>query len=38
MSPNYVFDPSSPKIVDRTNWFAAHADRAALNDARPTRP
>ena len=38
MSPNYVFDPSSPKIVDRTNWFAAPADRAALNDARPTRP
>jgi len=38
MSPNYVFDPSSPKIVDRTNWFAAPADRSALNDARPTRP
>jgi small-conductance mechanosensitive channel len=38
MSPNYVFDPSSPKIVDRTNWFAAPADPAALNDARPTRP
>jgi small-conductance mechanosensitive channel len=37
MSPNYVFDPSSPKIVDRGNWFAAPADRAALNDARPTR-
>ncbi|HET9269255.1 MAG TPA: mechanosensitive ion channel domain-containing protein, partial [Vicinamibacterales bacterium] len=38
MSPNYVFDPSSPKIVDRANWFAPPADRAALNDARPTRP
>jgi small-conductance mechanosensitive channel len=38
MSPNYVFDPSSPKIVDRANWFAAPADRAALNDARPARP
>jgi small-conductance mechanosensitive channel len=38
MSPNYVFDPSAPKVVDRSNWFAAPADRAALNDARPARP
>jgi small-conductance mechanosensitive channel len=37
MSPNYVFDPSSPKVVDRSNWFAPPADRTALNDARPAR-
>jgi small-conductance mechanosensitive channel len=38
MSPHYENDPSSPKTVDRTNWFAAPADRAGLNDARPARP
>jgi len=38
MSPNYVFDPSTPKVVDRANWFAAPADRTALIDARPARP
>ena len=37
MSPNYVFDPSAPKVVDRAHWFAAPADGAALNDARPAR-
>ena len=37
MSPNYVFDPVSKKIVDRADWFAAPADRGALNDARPAR-
>ena len=38
MSPHYESDPSSPKTVDRTDWFAAPADRSALNDARPARP
>ena len=37
MSPNYVFDPAAPKVVDRAKWFAAPADRAALSDARPAR-
>ena len=37
MSPHYENDPSSPKTVDRANWFAAPAD-VALNDARPARP
>jgi small-conductance mechanosensitive channel len=38
MSPHYENDPSSPKTVDRTDWFAAPADPSALNDARPARP
>jgi len=25
MSPNYVFDPASPKVVPKENWFAAPA-------------
>ena len=26
MSPNYVFDPSAPKVVPKRDWFAAPAD------------
>ena len=25
MSPNYVLDPATPKVVPRANWFAAPA-------------
>jgi len=27
MSPNYVVDPASPKVVSRPNWFAAPAQK-----------
>jgi len=25
MSPNYVFDPSAPKVVPKQDWFTAPA-------------
>ena len=25
MSPNYVLDPAAPKVVPKTDWFAAPA-------------
>ena len=30
MSPNYMVDPKSPKVVDKKNWFAAPAGDGAL--------
>jgi small-conductance mechanosensitive channel len=39
MSPNYVFDPSAPKVVPKKDWFAAPAPRdtarVASNDDSP---
>jgi small-conductance mechanosensitive channel len=32
MSPNYVLDPSAPKVVPKAQWFAAPARAAADAD------
>jgi small-conductance mechanosensitive channel len=47
MSPNYLADPASPKIVPKTDWFAAPArreapgsqaiERRSISETRPVR-
>jgi small-conductance mechanosensitive channel len=44
MSPNYVLDPAAPKVVAKTNWYAAPASADAsagtgrANEARVSSP
>ena len=35
MSPNYVFDPSAPKVVPKKDWFAAPAPRDTAREEAP---
>ena len=36
MSPNYVFDPDSPKVVPKARWFAAPAHPEPTRETFPT--